>query len=74
MFGPKKATPPTTGILTREGTRERGEYLFMGWLSLGDATHSQGERDVPVGAANQWEQEEDSVNKGRRRGGEVVEA
>lgn len=29
--------------------RERVEYLFMGGLSLGDATHSQGEREVPVG-------------------------
>lgn len=47
-------------------TRERVEYLFMGGLSLDDATHSRGGREVPVGAANQWEQEreEDSVNKG----------
>lgn len=36
-------------IWQRERAHERVEYLFMGGLSLDDATRSQGGRGVPVG-------------------------
>ena len=60
MFGAKKHTNGRkqqqymTFTSGRVRADERVEYLFMGGLSLDDATHSQGGREVPVGQPTNW--------------------
>lgn len=56
MFGPRETTPTADNreISRLHLAHERVEYLFMGGLSVDDATHSQGGREVPLRQPTNW--------------------